>query len=78
MVFTGVNIYGDHPNRWKVENSWGEDRGEKGFFIMSDTWFDEFVYQVVIHKNFLTDEQVKQYAQEPIVLPPWDPIGALA
>jgi bleomycin hydrolase len=78
MVFTGVNISNNEPNRWKVENSWGEDRGEKGFFIMSDQWFDEYVYQVVIHKDYLAAELLEQYNQEPVVLPPWDPIGALA
>jgi bleomycin hydrolase len=78
MVFTGVNISNEKPGRWKVENSWGEDRGEKGFFVMSDSWFDEFIYQVVIHKKHLSPELIGQYAQEAIVLPPWDPIGALA
>jgi bleomycin hydrolase len=78
MVFTGVNISNDKINRWKVENSWGEDRGEKGFFIMSDKWFNEYVYQVVIRKKYLSEELIEQYKDEPVVLPPWDPIGALA
>jgi len=78
MVFTGVNILNDKANRWKVENSWGEDRGEKGFFIMSDAWFDEFIYQVVIHRNYLSPGLIQQFEQEPILLPPWDPIGSLA
>ena len=56
----------------------GEDRGEKGFFIMSDTWFEEYTYQVVIHKKFLTPEQLSLLNQEPRVLPPWDPMGSLA
>lgn len=47
MVFTGVHINDDgKPVRWRVENSWGEDLGDEGFWIMSDDWFSEFVYQV--------------------------------
>lgn len=78
MVLTGVNLSNDKANRWKVENSWGEDRGEKGFFIMSDAWFDEYIYQVVIHRKYLTPALIEQFEQEPVILPPWDPIGSLA
>jgi bleomycin hydrolase len=78
MVFTGVNLKNEKPDRWKVENSWGEERGEKGFFIMSDAWFDEYNYQVVLHKKYLTNEMVDQLAIPPVVLPPWDPMGSLA
>lgn len=78
MVFTGVHLTNGKPDRWKVENSWGEDRGEKGFFVMSDTWFDEYNYQVVINKKYLSNALKKQLALDPIVLPPWDPMGSLA
>ena len=78
MVFTGVNLTNGKPSRWKVENSWGEERGEKGFFIMSDNWFDEYNYQVVINKKYLPGDMLEQLKQEPVVLPPWDPIGTLA
>jgi len=78
MVFTGVNLKNGKPDRWKVENSWGEERGEKGFFIMSDTWFDEFNYQVVINKKYLTKEMADLLTSAPVVLSPWDPMGALA
>lgn len=78
MIFTGVNLSDGKPTRWKVENSWGEERGEKGFFIMSDNWFDEYNYQVVIHKNYLTKEMKNQLKLEPVELPPWDPMGSLA
>ncbi len=78
MVFTGVNLTNGKPTRWKVENSWGEERGEKGFFIMSDDWFNEYNYQVVIHKKHLSPEMLEQLKQKPVVLPPWDPIGTLA
>jgi bleomycin hydrolase len=78
MVFTGVNLKNGNPDRWKVENSWGEERGEKGFFIMSDAWFDEFNYQVVLHKKYLTSEMISQIDEPPVVLSPWDPMGSLA
>jgi bleomycin hydrolase len=78
MVFTGVNLKKGKPDRWKVENSWGEERGEKGFFIMSDAWFDEFNYQVVLHKKYLTQELISILDTSPVVLSPWDPMGSLA
>lgn len=78
MVITGVNMSEGKPDRWKVENSWGEDRGEKGFFMMSDNWFDEYNYQVVIHKDHLSEFMKEQLKLKPIVLPPWDPMGSLA
>jgi len=79
MVFTGVNIRDDGtPDRWKVENSWSDKYGDKGFFVMSDKWFNEYTYQVVVKKQYLSDELTKALKGEPTVLKPWDPMGSLA
>ena len=78
MVFTGVNLFNNEPNRWKVENSWGDKNGKKGYFVMSDKWFEQYNYQVVINKKYLSDELIKAWEQEPIELKPWDPMGSLA
>ncbi len=79
MVITGVNqdIY-KKPNRWKIENSWGDQHGQKGYYLMSDTWFDRYVYQAVIHQKYLTKEQLDAWKKSPVVLKPWDPMGSLA
>ena len=62
----------------RVENSWGDDRGEKGYLLMSKSWFDEFVFEVVIDRKFVPDAVLDVFDQEPIVLPAWDPMGTLA
>ena len=78
MCLTGYNKKNGETNRYKVENSWGEDVGNKGYFIMSSSWFDSFVYQAVILKKYLTKEELEAYDKDPIVLAPWDPMGTLA
>ncbi len=79
MVFQGVNLDEDgRPNRWKVENSWGDKRGNEGAYIMADDWFNEYLYQVVVNKKYLTEAQRAMLEQEPIALKPWDPMGSLA
>jgi len=79
MVFQGVNLdEAGLPNRWRVENSWGKDVGADGYYVMTDRWFDEYMYQVVVHKKYLSEEQLAAYAAEPIELEPWDPMGSLA
>jgi bleomycin hydrolase len=78
MVFTGVNLVDGKPNRWKVENSWGTDIGNKGFFIMSDQWFDDYMYQIVVQKKYLPDTLLHALQEKPTELQPWDPMGSLA
>ncbi|MDF7672667.1 aminopeptidase C [Lactobacillus sp. ESL0701] len=81
MVITGVDLVNDKPTKWKIENSWGVKPGFKGYFVMSDSWFDSFVYQAVINKKFLPDDLKNAFdegSKNPIQLLPWDPMGALA
>jgi len=79
MVLTGVDLdENGKANKWKVENSWGEKVGNKGYFVASDSWMDEYTYQIVVRKEFLTEAELAAYESEPIVLAPWDPMGALA
>ncbi|XP_050543304.1 bleomycin hydrolase isoform X2 [Daktulosphaira vitifoliae] len=79
MVLTGVNLNnGGEPNKWRVENSWGEDRGDKGYLMMTTEWFKEYVFEVVVDKSLVPDEVLVVFQQEPQVLPIWDPMGTLA
>lgn len=79
MVLVGVDLdENGQPLKWKVENSWGDKVGDKGYFVASDSWMDEYTYQIVIRKDFLTEEELAAYHAEPTVLAPWDPMGALA
>ncbi|MDD4773452.1 MAG: C1 family peptidase [Eubacteriales bacterium] len=77
MVITGVHLDDDLPVRWKIENSWGTADPNGGYFFMSDGWFDDYVYQAVIHKKHLGDKAALADT-EPVILKPWDPMGTLA
>ncbi len=78
MVFTGVNVVDSRPNRWRVENSWGEEPGRKGYFVMDDAWFESYMYQVVVQRKYLPQALQAALSQPPIELEPWDPMGSLA
>lgn len=78
MLFTGVDVVEGKPRRWRVENSWDDRVGDKGFFLMNDSWFAEYMFEIAAPKSYLPDELIKAWEQEPIVLPPWDPMGSLA
>lgn len=77
MVITGVNLDDGKPTRWKIENSWGDKNGVNGYYVCSDTWFDQYVYQAAVEAEYL-GELASLTEQEPIVLDPWDPMGTLA
>ncbi|XP_056646080.1 bleomycin hydrolase [Diorhabda carinulata] len=79
MVFTAVNTNdAGEVTKLRVENSWGEDRGEKGYLIMTSDWFKEFTFEVVVDKKYVPQDVLDVFKQEPIVLPAWDPMGTLA
>ncbi|MGM0123485.1 aminopeptidase C [Enterococcus sp. AZ194] len=78
MVLTGVDIIDGKSTKWRVENSWGDKVGDKGFFVMSDAWMDEYTYQIVVRKDLLSPEQLAAFEEAPKLLAPWDPMGALA
>jgi len=79
MLLTGVDLDdAEAPIKWRVENSWGTKHGDKGYLMMTDRWFDEYLYEVTVGKKYLSDELRDVLDTEPVVLPPWDPMGALA
>lgn len=68
----------DHPIKWRVENSYAQANGDKGYMVMTDSWFDEYNFQVAVDIDLLEPELTEILAQDPVVLPAWDPMGALA
>jgi bleomycin hydrolase len=78
MLLTGVDLFDGAPRRWRVENSWGDEHAQKGFYTMNDSWFDEYVFEIAARKSDLPAEVLAALDTEPIVLPAWDPMGALA
>jgi bleomycin hydrolase len=81
MVICGVHVDPEtgKPVRYKVENSWGERSGEKGWFMMTDEWFSEYVFQIVVPKALLPRSSLRCSRTVILyVLPAWDPMGSLA
>ena len=78
MLFTGVDVVDGKPRRWRVENSWDDKVGEKGFFLMNDSWFAEYMFEIAAPRSYLPEELQQALDIEPVVLPPWDPMGSLA
>ena len=78
MLLTGVDIKKRNSTKWKIENSWGTKSGNQGYMMMTDEWFDEYTYEVVIDKKYLNKRLLKYLDMEPVALEPWDPMGALA
>jgi len=76
MVLTGVDLDDEGtPLKWRVENSWGKGAGREGYFLMTDKWFDEYVYQVVCNFSDAPRELVDVYkAGNPVILKAWDPM----
>ena len=78
MLFTGVDIANGKATKWRVENSWGPKGGNKGYYLMTDKWFDEYNYEIVVDKKYLPKQILDLFDREPVELAPWDPMGALA
>jgi bleomycin hydrolase len=78
MLFTGVDVLDGVTRRWRVENSWGSDRGKDGFFTMNDSWFGQYVFEIAARRSALPADLQHTLDADPIVLPAWDPMGALA
>jgi len=78
MLFTGVDIKSKKPTKWRVENSWGPKGGCKGYYLMTDNWFNQYNYEVVIDKKYLPEKIKEMFNKKPVELNPWDPMGALA
>jgi bleomycin hydrolase len=78
MVLTGVDLdEAGRPRKWRVENSWGAKIGDEGYMYMMDEWFDEYVFEITVRRDYLSPELLAVLRTEPIVLPPWDPMGTL-
>jgi bleomycin hydrolase len=78
MLFTGVDLLDGKPRRWRVENSWGSDKGKDGFYTMNDSWFDQYVFEIAARRDALPEGLRAALDAELIVLPAWDPMGSLA
>ena len=74
MVFTGVNLKDNCPERWKVEDSYGEKIHKNGFYVMNDSFFEDFVMEVIINKKYLSEQQLAILKQEPILVDIDEPI----
>lgn len=75
MTLVGVDLVDGKPRQWKIENSWGEKVGEDGYFVMDDKWFDEYLYKVVVKKQYLPAKLVKIAEGKATPVPCWDSMG---
>lgn len=66
MTFVGVNVIDGNPERWKIEDSYGTEEKVDGYYIMNDNFFDEFVFNIIVNKQYLTEEQLQLLKQKPI------------
>jgi bleomycin hydrolase len=81
MVIHGYHYNNNKIERWKIENSWGDTDGFKGYLIMTNDWFYQYVYQIVVHKSLLNNTElniIESMINNPKIIPPWDPLGTLA
>ena len=74
MTLVGVDLQQGTPIKWRVENSWGEDKGSQGYWTMYDNWFDLHVYNIIANKKYVPENILRIKEEPPVVLPPWDPM----
>ena len=74
MTLIAVDLKDGKPQKWMVENSWGASSGYKGNLIMTDEWFDEYMFRLVVERQFVPADVLKMLEQKPIQLPAWDPM----
>lgn len=72
MLITGVDIIDNKITKWKIQNSWGNEHGNKGYYIATNDWINNYVYRIVINKNILTEKQLKVLNKDTIKLQKWD------
>ena len=78
MTLTAVDLDANgKPTKWKVENSWGADNGFAGCFIMTNDWFNEYMFRLVVDKKFASEQLQKEFDQKPTMLTPDDPLFQL-
>lgn len=77
MTLKAVDLDADgKPLKWEVENSWGATSGHHGHIIMTDEWFDNYMFRLVVDKKYANEKIQKAAQQKPILLPCWDPMFA--
>ena len=74
MVFVAVDTSNGQTTKWKVENSWGTDLGDTGYWTMYNNWFDKYVFTVIINKKYLPEKVLAILQTRPKTLPAWDPL----
>ncbi len=77
MTLMAVDLDADgKAKKWMVENSWGAASGYKGHLIMTDEWFDEYMFRLVVEKKYVPKKTLDLMKQKPTLLPAWDPLFA--
>lgn len=75
MALVGADTVEGKANKWRVENSWGTDTGDQGYWTMYDSWFDRYVFTIIIHEKYLPAEVLELLQTKPVILPSWDPLA---
>ena len=77
MTLIAVDLKDGQPQKWMVENSWGADSGYKGNIIMTDQWFNEYMFRLVVEKKYVPADVLSLLRQKPVMLPSWDPMFSM-